>query len=320
MNLRIGLLICALLALWFMPVGARAETTCSAVASDIVISGYDGTATATATGTVTVTCGTALDRGGYVQVEMCLYIDGNPRQLINGPSSLNYNLYTSGGTVWQGPTSAVLAQQSLSLSYKARESTTQQISIEARIPVQPGATSGTYSQVLSGITTSGEFRFYEPTTGSPYYPSNCKSGGNGGGTVAPFPFTVKAPVSTRCQINTASDLNFGSVDGLFTAPVNQTSQISLKCVGGTAWQLGLSNGVNASGTQRRMKDSDGNFVTYELYRNASRSARWGNTLNTDTVSGSGTGNDQNITVFGQLPVQTATPGDYSDTITVTLTY
>ena len=60
---------------------------------------------------------------------------------------------------------------------------------------------------------------------------------------------------------------------------------------------------------------------YELYRNSARTQRWGNTLNTDTVVGSGNGANQNLTVFGRVPNQsTPSAGTYNDTITVTVTY
>jgi spore coat protein U-like protein len=63
------------------------------------------------------------------------------------------------------------------------------------------------------------------------------------------------------------------------------------------------------------------LVSYELYRNSARTQRWGNTLNSDTVIGSGTGGTQNLTVYGRVPAQTTpSAGTYNDTITVTVTY
>lgn len=64
-----------------------------------------------------------------------------------------------------------------------------------------------------------------------------------------------------------------------------------------------------------------NTVTYSLYTNSSRTTVWGNTVGTDTVSGTGTGSNQNLTVFGRVPVQSAvSPATYTDTIVVTVTY
>jgi spore coat protein U-like protein len=48
---------------------------------------------------------------------------------------------------------------------------------------------------------------------------------------------------------------------------------------------------------------------------------WGQTIGTDTVAATGNGAAQPFTVFGQVPAQTTpSPGLYTDTITVTVTY
>jgi spore coat protein U-like protein len=65
----------------------------------------------------------------------------------------------------------------------------------------------------------------------------------------------------------------------------------------------------------------GNTVTYSLYTTNARTTVWGNTVNTDTVGGSGSGLGQNLTVFGRVPPQSTPPSaTYSDTIIVTVTY
>ena len=85
-------------------------------------------------------------------------------------------------------------------------------------------------------------------------------------------------------------------------------------------EFGLDNGQHATGTTRRLQ-GPGGFVTYELYRNATRTQRWGATLNNDTVAGSGNGGNQALTVYGRVPGQTTpSAGTYNDTITVTVTY
>jgi spore coat protein U-like protein len=70
-----------------------------------------------------------------------------------------------------------------------------------------------------------------------------------------------------------------------------------------------------------MTYSGSNFINYALYRDSARTANWGNTVGTDTVSGTGTGANQSLTVYGRVPAQT-TPvaGTYTDTIVVTVTY
>jgi spore coat protein U-like protein len=65
----------------------------------------------------------------------------------------------------------------------------------------------------------------------------------------------------------------------------------------------------------------GSTVTYGLYRDSARSQAWGSTAGVDTVSGTGTGLTQTLTVYGRVaPQTTPTPGTYSDTIIATVTY
>ena len=113
--------------------------------------------------------------------------------------------------------------------------------------------------------------------------------------VSSFPFTATANVVSQCAVS-ATSLDFGTV-GLLLANTDGTSTLSVQCANGIAYQVGLSNGLNASGTTRRMS-GPGGLVSYELYRNSTRTQRWGNTLNTDTVIGSGNGSSQSLTVYG----------------------
>jgi spore coat protein U-like protein len=98
--------------------------------------------------------------------------------------------------------------------------------------------------------------------------------------------------------------------------------IRATCTNRAAYQVGLDNGQNAGSTSiRRMASGTGTFVTYELYRDTGRTQRWGNTVNTDTATASGSGSEQTLTVYGRVPTQpAAVAGSYSDIIKVTITY
>ena len=63
------------------------------------------------------------------------------------------------------------------------------------------------------------------------------------------------------------------------------------------------------------------FITYGLYRDTSRTLPWGDTSGTNTLGGTGSGITQSLPVYARIPPQnTPTPGTYSDTIVVTVTY
>jgi spore coat protein U-like protein len=65
----------------------------------------------------------------------------------------------------------------------------------------------------------------------------------------------------------------------------------------------------------------GETIDYQMFKDAAYTENWGDTVSTDTVSGTGIGTEQSFTVYGRVPAQT-TPatGTYTDTVTVTVTF
>ena len=62
-------------------------------------------------------------------------------------------------------------------------------------------------------------------------------------------------------------------------------------------------------------------VQYQMFQDAGRTSNWGLTADTEDVTGTGDGTVQTHTVYGRVPIQTTPqPGDYDDTVTVSLTY
>lgn len=135
-------------------------------------------------------------------------------------------------------------------------------------------------------------------------------------------FNVQITIDAECQINSATDLNFGT-SGVIDAAIEATSAIAVQCTNATTYDVGLNVGQGAGATipARRMTGPNSETVTYSLYTDAAHADVWGNTIGTDTVAGTGSGAVQTYTVFGQVPPQpTPTPGTYNDVITVTVTY
>ncbi|BCH21123.1 spore coat protein U [Mesorhizobium sp. L-8-10] len=144
---------------------------------------------------------------------------------------------------------------------------------------------------------------------------------NAFGQTATTQFNVTITITSSCQINSASNMDFGST-GVISAAIPATGTIAVQCTNGTPYTVGLNNGATAGGTiaVRKMAGPSAQTVDYSLYKEAGHTNVWGDT-GADLVSGTGDGSAQNYTVYGQVPVQpTPGAGTYNDTITVTVTY
>lgn len=134
-------------------------------------------------------------------------------------------------------------------------------------------------------------------------------------------FDVTATVLAACEV-TAQDLVFGNYDPVAAANLDAQTTMSVTCTNGTGYQIGLNlgSGTGATTATRYMKKGS-DLLGYTLYQNAGRTTLWGNTQNTDTRTGTGTGSAATVDVFARVPMhQTAPVGNYSDTITVTVTW
>jgi spore coat protein U-like protein len=143
---------------------------------------------------------------------------------------------------------------------------------------------------------------------------------SGSSRTTSWSFLVSATVAAQCT-TTASTLNFGTRASLGTV-VSATSSVNVSCSSSTAYSVGLNAGTGPGGSTalRRMSSGTGS-AGYQLYRDAARTANWGETVGTDTASGIGIGVSQKFTVYGRVPAQAnPPPGAYTDTVTVTITY
>jgi spore coat protein U domain-containing protein, fimbrial subunit CupE1/2/3/6 len=131
-------------------------------------------------------------------------------------------------------------------------------------------------------------------------------------------FIVTATISNSCTIS-AGNLSFGTYTG---AVLNGTSMIVVSCTKNAPYYVGLNAGTATGATVTTRKLTSGTHtLNYALYSNSGHSTNWGNTVGTDTVTGAGSGTNQQLTVYGQIPAnQSLIPGTYSDTITATITY
>lgn len=136
------------------------------------------------------------------------------------------------------------------------------------------------------------------------------------------PFDVTLKIIANCVIS-AAPLDFGQTQGLLSTPLNVNTTVSVTCTNTTPYNVGLSagNGTGSTTSTRYMSGvTSGNTgtVQFNLFQTAG-ATNWGNTQGTDTVSGTGSGSAQSITVFGNVPAQnTPAPDTYKSTITATV--
>ena len=135
---------------------------------------------------------------------------------------------------------------------------------------------------------------------------------------------VSATVNKSCTVG-GGTLAFGVISpttGVTTASPASGS-VSVTCTFDTAYDVALDNGANYSASRRMTNGS--HFLTYDIYRNAGATQRFGATdVATDMVAGTGNGNSADtIPVYGLIPAgqaATAGAGAYTDTVLITVTY
>ena len=139
-------------------------------------------------------------------------------------------------------------------------------------------------------------------------------------------FQVTATITSACSVS-GSSLNFGSaIDPLAAStPLDATSTVTVVCSNSTPYAVALNAGTNAGGNANfnaRALKSGSDTLAYQLYTDAGRSTVWGDgTSSSSTRTGTGSGSSQSLTIYGRLPsLANVVPGNYTDTVTVTITY
>jgi spore coat protein U-like protein len=132
---------------------------------------------------------------------------------------------------------------------------------------------------------------------------------------------VSASIQASCSSITTSGLGLGSINQ--SVGVQTYGTVNVICGGGTPYLITMDSGVNGSGTGagvlRNMKNSSNEYLPYNLYTNG-YSSIWGND-STSGVSGTGNGGNTAHYVYISVPAKPeATNGNYTDTVTITLTY
>lgn len=134
--------------------------------------------------------------------------------------------------------------------------------------------------------------------------------------------SVTANVVSSCMVNSTTTLAFGAI-AAGTLPINNNGSVTFTCSSGTPWFVTANNGSNASGSQPRMVSS-GQYLSYNIYSDNGRTTAFPTalgTLGSGNTGGTGTGGQQTVTVYGQVPSQLLPPaGTYTDTVTLTINW
>lgn len=144
--------------------------------------------------------------------------------------------------------------------------------------------------------------------------------------------TVKATVAKGCSVNTDASgtvanavLDFGTITSL-TANVDgdtttsSGTSIKVLCNNGTAYTVAFGAGNNVLSGVRRMAGGSSEFIPYNLYLASTRAAALAVDGTTASITGNGT--PQTLDVYGRIPAGSVLPtaGNYTDTVTLTVTY
>ncbi|MGE8598024.1 MAG: spore coat U domain-containing protein [Acinetobacter calcoaceticus] len=144
--------------------------------------------------------------------------------------------------------------------------------------------------------------------------------------------TANFVVPSMCQLNSTSTVDFGNINDISTTKQDYTAQgaVNSTCNFGTPYSIYLGDGNNRiSGGFRRMTNGNNEYIPYQLYKDSNYSTVWDATGGVTNVGGAGgvsktgSGSAQTTPVYGKIPQSTSiasTPGSYSDSVVVTVTY
>ena len=317
---RLAVICCAIVV--FRPEARAAPASCSFSITSVNFGNIDVTTNTTFDTTATFNATCSGDKNKTVRV--CPNIaegtggssSGNPRLLLSGSNQLNYNLYqnSSRTTVWGSylwSYSGTYTPPTVDILLDSHGAGSTSVTMYARVSAgQQTKPAGTYTSSFASPYTAIAYAY--STVGT------CATIGSTSATAAPF--TVTAVNTTACSVS-ATAVDFGS-SGVLAITIDASGTLTLTCTASAPYTVALNGGndLATDPTQRKMSKGT-EKITYGLYRNSTRTLPWGDTTGTNTAAGTGTGLSQNLAVYGRVPIQTTpSPGNYSDTVIVTLTY
>ncbi len=307
------LLVAAPLCAALMPQDAKANVACSMTNSGLAF----GTSVS-GTGSINYSC--TNDSATATSFTLCVAL-GTPSSpgtatqpmLRLGTSTVNYNVYRDAALtqIWTN----VLPL-------------TKAVSVPGGIGSTVTGSFQFYGGIASGQTpTPGNYQasFFTTKLGSISGRStNCRSS-HAGFTGVDFTLPITATIANSCTIDALANADLGTVMAGATTPSGSTA-IMVRCSNGTTYNIGVlpSNGNTSGLGQMSGTGANTDRVVYQLRQGSSAGPIWGNTATSSNVgngvAGTGTGSDQNLTVYVTVPSSSYRPDTYRDTVRITVNY
>lgn len=215
--------------------------------------------------------------------------------------------------VWYGPVRTVASNNIINYS------------VNVKVPARTGSLiaypKGTYTGTVQ--------LFWDMQASSS---SVCEGNSGGGWDSGNTTITANYVVPSLCQLDSTSNVDFGNINDIGSTSRDYTAQgaVNTTCNNGTPYSIYLGDGNNRiAGGFRRMTNGSSQYIPYQLYQNSTYSTVWDTTGGVTAVGGSGgvsktgSGSAQSTNVYGKIPQGTTistTPGNYSDSVVVTVTY
>ncbi len=140
---------------------------------------------------------------------------------------------------------------------------------------------------------------------------------------------VYLDVVASCSFVSSADVAFGSHAVVPGQQLDAFGSLRVRCNMPVAYQITLDQGLHGSGVNdRRMALADGETIAYQLYGgntgttncNEAAGVQWGNAGAGCIYADSYASTEQDIQIHGKLTIDNPRAGNYSDTITATITY
>lgn len=127
-------------------------------------------------------------------------------------------------------------------------------------------------------------------------------------------------VWANCTVS-STGVKFGSYDVFAVHDLESVGSVLVDCDLDTAYSIHLDPG-NGTYAMRKLADTNGNTLDYNLYVDANRNFVWGDGGgDSQIVTGTASSSQDSESVYGRIPAgQNARVGDYADTIVITVEF